>query len=161
LPSAAELGQLGRLIFFDSTAQLAVNRNRAYVDMGLCGPIRTDLQDRAEYCGLFRTPSLRNVGVRCSFFHNGTVHSLEDAVRFYVERDTRPQRWYSNDADDKLRKFDDLPVAYHANINTEPPFGQQRGEKPKLSDAEIRDIAAFLRSLTDADQVNAGTHQDR
>jgi len=136
--------------------QLVANRDPAYVDMGLCGPIRTDLQDRPEYCGLFRTPSLRNVGVRRSFFHNGTVHSLEDAVRFYVERDTRPQRWYATDAHGTVRKFDDLPVAHHANVNQEPPFGQLRGDRPKLSDSEIRDVAAFLRSLTDADQVNAG-----
>lgn len=129
--------------------------------MGLCGPIRTDLQDRPEYCGLFRTPSLRNVGVRSTFFHNGTVHSLEDAIRFYVERDTRPERWYPKSANGKVRKFDDLPVAFHANINMEPPFGQQRGDGPRLSDAEIRDVAAFLRSLTDADQVNARTDRNR
>jgi cytochrome c peroxidase len=141
--------------------QLLVNRNAAYSDMGLCGPIRTDLQDRPEYCGLFRTPSLRNVGVRRTFFHNGAVHSLEDAIRFYVERDTRPERWYPKSASGVLRKFDDLPTAFHANINMEPPFGQHRGDKPSLSEAEIRDVAAFLRSLTDADQVNARADRNR
>jgi cytochrome c peroxidase len=58
---------------------LGVPRNRAipanadphYYDLGLCGPLRTDLRGRAEYCGLFRAPSLRNAARRHVFFHNG------------------------------------------------------------------------------------------
>ena len=40
--------------------QLAANADPAFFDLGLCGPDRTDLKNRPEYCGLFRTPSLRN-----------------------------------------------------------------------------------------------------
>jgi cytochrome c peroxidase len=77
---------------------IAVPRNRAipanadpaYVDLGLCGPLRTDFHGRAEYCGLFRTPTLRNVALRKSFFHNGAFHTLRDAVAFYATRDTDP-----------------------------------------------------------------------
>ena len=54
---------------------------------------------REEYCGLFRTPTLRNVATRQTFFHNGVVHSLRQAVEFYAERDTNPERWYPKDAD--------------------------------------------------------------
>ncbi len=81
---------------------LAVPRNReipanadpTFFDLGLCGPLRMDLKQRPEYCGLFKTPTLRNVALRRVFFHNGFVKSLAAAVRFYAERDARPQRWY-------------------------------------------------------------------
>jgi len=128
---------------------LAGNADPAFFDMGLCGPDRTDLKDRTEYCGRFRTPSLRNVALRKTFFHNGAIHSLEDAVRFYAQRDTQPQKWYPRKADGTVDKFDDLPPQYRANVNMEPPFGGKPGDKPVLSEADVRDIVAFLKTLTD------------
>ncbi|MBN8898350.1 MAG: methylamine utilization protein MauG, partial [Rhodospirillales bacterium] len=80
---------------------IPANRDPGYFDLGLCGPERRDLADHAEYCGLFKTPSLRNVALRKSFFHNGVIHSLHDAVAFYAERDVAPQRWYPTGPDGK------------------------------------------------------------
>ncbi|MEJ8821807.1 cytochrome c peroxidase [Variovorax humicola] len=137
--------------------RLPANADPAFHDLGLCGPIRTDFRDRPEYCGLFRTPSLRNVAVRQSFFHNGVFHSLEEAVRFYAERDTHPARWYPRGRDGRVRKFDDLPPAYHDNLNADPPFDRLPGDRPALTNSEVRDVVAFLRTLTDADQLRAAT----
>ncbi len=124
---------------------LGVPRNRDLPanmpDLGLCGPDRTDFKGRAEYCGRFMTPTLRNVATRGAFFHNGVVHTLRDAVRFYVERDSRPEKWYPG------RKYDDLPPEYAANVETGAPFGP----KPALTDSEIDDVVAFLETLTDSD----------
>jgi cytochrome c peroxidase len=92
---------------------------------------------------------LRNVALRKTFFHNGLVHSLDDAVRFYVERDTRPEKWYPRDRHGRVLKFNDLPKQYWSNINTDPPFGGHPGDQPSLSPSEIRDIVAFLNTLTD------------
>ncbi|MDY7510371.1 cytochrome-c peroxidase [Ralstonia wenshanensis] len=128
---------------------LAANADPKFFDLGLCGPDRTDLKDRADYCGRFRTPSLRNVALRKTFFHNGAIHSLEDAVRFYAQRDTQPQKWYPRKADGTVDKFDDLPAQYRANVNMERPFGGKPGDKPVLSEADVRDIVAFLKTLTD------------
>src|SRR5215470_1354144 len=72
--------------------QLAVNRDPKYFDLGLCGPYRTDLADKTEDCGKFRAPTLRNVVLKKRFMHNGVFTRLEDAIRFYVERDTRPEK---------------------------------------------------------------------
>ena len=129
--------------------RLPANRDPAYFDLGACGPLRTDLAGRAEYCGLFRTPSLRNVALRQTFFHNGLFHSLRDAVAFYATRDTDPGRWYPKDATGAIEKYDDLPQQYQGNINTDPPFGGKLGGKPPLTDADIDDIVAFLGTLTD------------
>jgi cytochrome c peroxidase len=128
---------------------IPANADPRYYDLGLCGPLRTDLTGKSEYCGLFRTPSLRNVATRRVFFHNGVFHRLEDVVRFYAERDTRPDKWYSRAADGQVRKFDDLPAAYQANVDRMAPFDRQAGEKPSLSEADVRDIVAFLQALTD------------
>ncbi|HVZ50447.1 MAG TPA: cytochrome-c peroxidase, partial [Pseudolabrys sp.] len=128
---------------------IPANADANYHDLGLCGPLRTDFAGRAEYCGLFRTPSLRNVALRKTFFHNGLVHSLREAVAFYVERDTKPEKWYPRGPDGKVAKFDDLPAPYLENINTDAPFGGAPGDKPALSDREIDDIVAFLGTLTD------------
>jgi len=126
---------------------IKANADPNFHDLGLCGPLRSDLASHAEYCGRFRTPSLRNVALRHTFFHNAAVTSLAQAVRFYVQRDTDPARWYGASG-----KFDDLPARYHANVNVEAPFGGSPGSPPLLTDAEIDDVVAFLGTLTDADQ---------
>jgi cytochrome c peroxidase len=135
--------------------ELAANADPRFYDLGLCGPDRTDFKDRADYCGLFRTPSLRNVAMRQRFFHNGAFRSLEDVLRFYAERDVRPQKWYPRRQDGRVDKYDDLPAPYQANVNTEPPFGGSPGGKPALTGAEIRDMIAFLKTLNDGYDVPA------
>jgi cytochrome c peroxidase len=130
---------------------LPVNSNPKFFDLGACGPERRDLAGEADMCGIFRTPSLRNVATRKVFFHNGIYHSLDEAVRFYAQRDTNPEKFYPT-VHGKVRKFDDLPPRYWPNINTEPPFDRKPGDKPALDDSEIRDVVAFLNTLTDGYQ---------
>jgi cytochrome c peroxidase len=89
------------------------------------------------------------VATRRVFFHNGVFHRLEDAVRFYAERDTQPQKWYPLAADGNVQKFDDLPAAYQRNIDREAPFDRHVGEQAAWSEADISDILASLNALTD------------
>jgi cytochrome c peroxidase len=133
---------------------LKANRDPRFFDLGACGPERTDLKGRDEFCGLFRTPTLRNVALRKTFFHNGVYHSLEEVLRFYAERDTHPEKFYPV-AKGVVHKFDDLPKRYWANLNTNPPFDRKLGDKPVFDEAEIRDIIAFLGTLTDGYQPDA------
>ncbi len=119
------------------------NRDAAFFDMGLCGPLRTDLRARTEDCGMFITPTLRNVATRHVFFHNGVIHSLREAVEFYATRDTNPARWYAGE------KFDDLPAAFRHNVDTDAPFGRGVGMRPALTEPEVDDVVAFLQTLTD------------
>jgi cytochrome c peroxidase len=128
---------------------IPANIDPQYFDIGLCGPARTDLADRSDLCGLFRTPSLRNVATRGSFFHNGEFHDLRTVVAFYATRDTDPGRWYPATASGAVETYNDLPSGYQSNIYDGPPFGLHSGDKPRLTDAEIDDIVAFLETLTD------------
>lgn len=127
---------------------IARNADPAYFDLGLCE--RPDLAARKDLCGAFKVPSLRNVAQRQVFFHNGRFTSLKEALTFYVQRDTHPEKWYPLNADGSVRKFDDLPAAYAGNVNTtEAPYNRKPGDAPALSDAEIDDVITFLRTLSD------------
>jgi len=129
--------------------KLAVNADPSYFDLGLCGPDRADLRDHREYCGRFRTPSLRNVALRQVYFHNGGFTDLAQVVRFYAQRDTAPQKWYPRNADGSVHRFDDQPAGLEANVNMEAPFGGRPGGQAALSEREIADVVAFLHTLTD------------
>jgi cytochrome c peroxidase len=143
-PNFTDFGQIA--IGVPRNPAIPANADATYRDLGVCGPLRTDLKDRAEYCGLFRTPSLRNVARRGVFFHNGIYTKLEDAVRFYALRDVDPRRIYGADP---TRRFADLPEKYRRNLNDEAPFGGKPGDRPALTEAEIGDVVAFLKTLDD------------
>jgi cytochrome c peroxidase len=129
-------------------AALPRNADPAHFDLGLCA--RADLSQRPDLCGAFKVPSLRNSALRKVYFHNGRFTTLKEVVTFYVQRDTNPEKWYPRDAGGAVRKFDDLPAQYRENVNTsEAPYTRQPGDAPALSDAEVDDVVAFLRTLTD------------
>lgn len=129
------------------------NRNPNYYDMGLCGPFRKDAASKDPAgCGLFRTPTLRNVAIRHVFFHNGYFHSLNKMMQFYVERDTDPKKWYPVGPNGRVEKFNDLPPQYRNNIDmVDAPFGRTLGEKPVWNQQQIDDVISFLKTLDDQD----------
>lgn len=129
---------------------IAANENPSFYDLGLCGPSRTDLERKSgEYCGLFETPTLRNVARRSYFFHNGRFKTLDQVLHFYVTRDLNPARWYTP-LQGHPGRYDDLPRVYKSNVDrSDPPFDRRPGEAPALTDAEIADVIAFLETLND------------
>ena len=133
--------------------ELQQNADPAFFDLGLCARPAGDLAARADLCGAFKVPSLRNVARRHTFFHNGRFRTLKEALTFYVQRDSDPQKWYPLDASGQPVKFDDLPAAYRANVNTsEAPYDRKPGDAPALSDSEVDDVIAFLNTLSDGYQ---------
>ncbi len=131
-------------------ADLSVDRDLRYYDLGLCGPQRADIRGQTQYCGMFRTPSLRNTSTRKVFFHNGAYHDLKDVLAFYAFRDVQPDKIYPKGPDGRVRKFDDVPAAYLGNVDVmDAPLDRKPGQLPAMSDADIRDIIAFLKTLDD------------
>jgi cytochrome c peroxidase len=147
LPSFSDFGYIA--LGVPRNRQLKANDDANFYDLGLCGPFRRDLSDRPEYCGLFRTPSLRNVALRRTFFHNGVFHNLKQVLEFHVQRETHAEKWYTHAVHGKVQKYDDLPVQYQKNINHEPPFDKGPKDKPSLNAGEIYDVIVFLNTLTD------------
>lgn len=138
-----------------------------FYDTGLCGPVRGDLADKTALCGAFKVPTLRNIALTAPYFHNGRFATLQDALRFYVTRDTAPQDWFTLNGDGTVNKFDDLPAAdggqfvvtphlagsdlsYLGNVNTsEVPYERHIGQAAHLNSSEITQLLAFLCTLTD------------
>jgi cytochrome c peroxidase len=152
--------------------QIPSNRDRRYNDLGICGPERDDHLKFTEFCGQFKTPTLRNVATRRVFFHNGAIHSLEQAIRFYNTRDSRPELWYPTvggrakakpDAEfpryglittqyvgGTVQKFNDLPAAHHKNIDAQLPLdGRAAGSEPPMTERQVGDLICFLQTLSD------------
>jgi cytochrome c peroxidase len=131
--------------------RIRANVDAHFYDLGLCGPERKDAYAKQPgNCGLFKTPSLRNVATRHAFFHNGVYHTLEDVMRFYAERDLHPEKFYPRGKDGKIDAYDDLPARYRGNLDTvDAPFDRKPGERPALDEAEMKDVIAFLGTLTD------------
>jgi cytochrome c peroxidase len=125
--------------------KLAVNQNPAYFDLGLCGPYRTDLAKQPQYCGMFLTPTLRQV-----FFHNGVYRNLQQVLDFYDFSVAQPQKIYPRVAGGQVAMFNDLPKQYWGNIDrSDPPFDRQIGQTPVLDHGEEQNIIAFLKTLDD------------
>ena len=133
--------------------EIPANRKSTYFDLGICGRKDHPLPGSREYCGEFKTPTLRNVATRQVFFHNGKMKSLRDVIRFYNTRDTNPELWYPM-VNGVARKYDDLPERYRRNIDPQPPLDSRpRGSRPAMSDQDMDDLEVFLRTLTDEDAV--------
>ena len=131
-------------------AAIPANRDPNYYDLGICGPYRADMRTATQYCGMFLTPTLRNVALRHVFFHNGVFHDLTQVLDFYVDRDIHPERFYPRDAAGRVMKYDDIPAQYRSNVDTvDAPFDRHPGDPPALTPAEIQEVIAFLDTLTD------------
>jgi cytochrome c peroxidase len=131
--------------------EIPANADPTYFDMGICSRADHPLPDSAQYCGMFKTPTLRNVAIRKVFFHNGKMKSLREVLRFYNTRDTNPELWYPV-VGGVVQKFDDLPAQYQTNIDTQAPLdGRPAGSDPPMSEQDLDDLEAFLTTLTDAD----------
>jgi len=128
--------------------EISANADANFFDKGLCGPVRTDVSAQVALCGAFKVPSLRNVALRQRFFHNGKFNTLQQAIEFYITRDTSASTWYT-DALGAVVPYNDLPLAERSLVNvTEAPYNR-RGQSPALDAQEIRELIAFLRTLSD------------
>jgi cytochrome c peroxidase len=97
------------------------------VDSGLA---KTEVSNPKEI-GRFKTPTLRNVAITAPYMHNGIFNTLEEVLEFYNERDIN-------------KKF--VPE-YPATMN------RTEVGNLKLKPEELRDIIAFLQTLTDGYKI--------
>jgi cytochrome c peroxidase len=128
---------------------IPANKDSKNYDLGICGRPDHPLPANEKYCGMFKTPTLRNVATRKVFYHNGQIKTLKEAIRFYNTRDTNPELWYPM-VNGQVRKYDDLPAKYLGNLDKQGPLdGRERGSQPPMTEQEIDDLVAFLNTLTD------------
>jgi cytochrome c peroxidase len=129
---------------------LADTKDPKFFDLGICGPTRTNIADQTQFCGMFKTPTLRNTAMRPAYFHNGVFRTLQQVMDFYNFRDTNPEKVYPRAADGTVQKYNDIPEKYHANVDvSDPPFDRHPGQTPAMTDQDETDIIAFLKTLND------------
>ena len=109
-----------------------------FVDRGLGAAVNKPAED-----GKFKVPTLRNIARTAPYMHNGYFRTLRGAVAFYNDRDVRkrcPQDL--PEAEANRRKCWPAPEVA-ANVNKDE-LGRLG-----LSEREVGDIVAFLRTLDD------------
>jgi cytochrome c peroxidase len=79
--------------------------------------------------------------------HNGSLRSLEDAIRHYRNATESLRNFDTATVDPRLRPTLDLTSARVSDILT--TLDPVLAGGLRLSDSDITDLAAFLRSLTD------------
>ncbi len=109
-----------------------------FVDRGLGAAVNKPAED-----GKFKVPTLRNIARTAPYMHNGYFTTLRGAVAFYNDRDVR-KRCPKDlpEAEANRRKCWPAPEVA-ANVNTDE-LGRLG-----LSEREVDDIVAFLRTLDD------------
>jgi cytochrome c peroxidase len=92
-----------------------------------CGELQFLSTSGPGLLAAFRTPSLRNVAERAPYMHAGQFSSLEQVVRHYAAS----------------------PEAVLGHSELARP-GERHAERPaiRLTEADIQDVAAFLRTLS-------------
>ncbi len=100
---------------------------QAYVDNGLGKTVAKNSE-----AGKFRVPTLRNIAVTAPYMHNGVFSTLQEVIDFYNTRDV-DSKWGKPEVSENVNK-DEL-----GNL--------------KLSEQDVDDLVAFLKTLSDGYQV--------
>jgi cytochrome c peroxidase len=92
-----------------------------------CQELRFMVTDDPALEGAFKTPSLRNVALRAPYMHAGQFASLEEVVAHYVKSPSAA--------------VGHSELAHEGN-------GHAERRPIRLSESEVRDVAAFLQTLS-------------
>jgi len=88
----------------------------------------------ATTTGVWRVPSLRNVSRTAPYFHNGSVNSLEDAVRIMAHVQLG-------------KKISNAATAQHDILWSAEKSQIYMSQDKAITDREVKDIVAFLEAL--------------
>ena len=96
----------------------------------------------------FRTPTLRNVELTAPYTHSGAYASLEAIVRHYGDPLTAIRSYDPSQLRADFAATADNDVArIEARIAARSP--ELKGPAPRFNPDEVREVVAFLRTLTD------------
>ena len=87
---------------------------------------------KPEDMGRFKAPSLRNVAVTAPYMHDGSIATLEEVLAHY------------NAGGRTIRR------GPHQGVGSDNPLKSEFMKQMELAPAELYDMVAFLRSLTDS-----------
>lgn len=109
-----------------------------------------------------RTPSLLNIALTAPYGHGGVYRNLEEVVQHYVNPSRSVDDFFARGGACRLPQFNNLrdcenlyPQAEEnsrlrlAKLQAEQDAGTSRLTSPDLDRAQVRQLVAFLRALTD------------
>ncbi|MDW8326546.1 MAG: FG-GAP-like repeat-containing protein [Anaerolineales bacterium] len=100
----------------------------------------------------FRTPPLRNVAITGPWMHNGAFTTLEAAVRHHLNPEASLRAYDPEQLAPNLRETcQDDPAVLASILKTK---SANASERAALTDNQIRDLLAFLESLTSPSALN-------
>lgn len=128
-------------------------RNYTTWDFGL-EEVTYDRHDRFKY----RTPPLRGVALSAPYMHNGAYATLEAAIRHHTDPAAAYASYDMSQIEPEMQQAEGLkPMAAVFERRNPVVLGSGVGQLHiALSDAEIRDIIEFLKSLTDPRMLTTG-----
>ncbi len=120
----------------------------APLDLGRAGvPTQPNQPPNDFYRFAFRVPPLRNVELTAPYFHDGAYPTLDAVVHHYNDVPAAIQGFDVNQVDPAIRG------TYHGSAATLADLTQHldpRVSTPiRLTEAQLKDVVAFLKSLTD------------
>ncbi len=123
-----------KILFTDySYDNIGLPKHPSHVGMPIDSGLAKFESNNPVEVGRFKTPTLRNIELSAPYMHSGIFATLEEVMEFYNERDINP-------------KFAHPEVP--ETVNT-----QDMGNL-NLSQQEIADIIAFLKTLTDGYKIS-------
>jgi cytochrome c peroxidase len=124
---------------------------KKFVDIGLAAnpTVKEDGRTRQER-GKVKVPTLRNIALTAPYMHNGYFSDLRNVVDFYNTRDTKPvcPNPFTPEAD-AIKQGCWPEAEIKENVNKD-----ELGNL-KLTEQEVDDIVAFMRTLTDGYELQA------
>jgi cytochrome c peroxidase len=115
------------------------------VDVGRMG-VTSQESDRFA----FRTPSLRNVVDTAPYGHSGTFADLESIIRHHIDPAASLREFGLSEVEDA---FDLAQLEGQSLLHSLLASVDEDLDVPPLSNTEIRQIQAFLATLSDADAI--------
>jgi cytochrome c peroxidase len=101
-----------------------------------CRELRFMVSDDPSLEGAFKTPSLRNAALRAPYMHAGQFANLEAVIAHYVRSP---------------------PAAVGHTELAHDGTGHNERKRIRLSESDVQDLAAFLRTLSDAEMNTPGS----
>ena len=103
----------------------------------------------------FRTPSLLNISRTAPYFHNGSTATLSEAIKAHIRK--KPEKKQSVDQKDGVVYLKRSLTTIQEKARLSP---SQKLLPEALSDRQIKQLLAFLETLTDPCLLDASCLQD-
>lgn len=101
-----------------------------------------EFTQEAKDMGRFKVPSLRNIALTAPYMHDGSVATLRDAIAHYQAGGRT------------------IPEGEYAGVGSANPYKSGFVKGFEVTESEIDDLIAFLRSLTDEELITNPVYSD-